>query len=115
MPLLKIQTNQPIGKEQQTALLSHLTALIADKLEKPAQYIQVVLQSEVAMMLGNDTGPTAFAELRSLGLPEDKAPLLSDALCSAFETHLGVPPDRTFINFFDFPRARWGWNGKTFA
>jgi hypothetical protein len=29
--------------------------------------------------------------------------------------HLVVPPNRIFLNFTDFPRTMWGFNGSTLA
>lgn len=115
MPLLRIQTNQAVAPEQRDALLTALTRTVAELLAKPPAYVQVVLETEVAMAFGGTTEPTALAELRSLGLPHEAPKAISARLCTLFQEELRVPPDRTFIVCADHPRTHWGWNGGTFG
>ncbi len=115
MPLLKIQVNTTISGEQAEALLSQGTALVVNEMNKPREYVQVVLEPDTAIAFAGTREPSAFVELRSLGLPEDLAKLLSEKICALLESELAIPPARVFINFFDFPRPLWGWDGKTFG
>ncbi|NLE67898.1 MAG: hypothetical protein GX608_10790, partial [Lentisphaerae bacterium] len=36
-------------------------------------------------------------------------------LCEMAKARLGVPADRVYITFMDFPAGNWGWNGSTFG
>ena len=115
MPLLRIQTNVAVSTDKADALLSQGTDLIVNVMNKPREYVQVVLGPEVAIAFAGSREASAFVELRSLGLPEDTAKLLSEKICDLLEVELAIPPARVFINFFDFPSPMWGWNGKTFG
>ena len=115
MPLLKIQTNVAVPADKVDALLSQGTDLIVNEMNKPREYVQVVVEPEVAIAFAGSREASAFVELRSLGLPEDTARLLSKKICGLLEAELAIPPARVFINFFDLSRPMWGWDGKTFA
>ena len=115
MPLLKIQVNTTVPEEKAEALLSQGTDLIVNEMNKPREYVQVVLESEVAIAFAGSREKSAFVELRSLDLSEDTAKQLSEKICSLLEAELAIPSARVFINFFDFPRPMWGWDGKTFG
>ena len=86
-----------------------------NELHKPKEYIQVILESNSTIQFAGTDQPTAFVELRALDLTEDKAKPMSEALARFLQDRLEISPDRVFINFFDIPRARWGWNSTTFA
>ena len=115
MPLLRIQTNQSVAPDAVGPLLETLTTLVAQELSKPREYVQVVFEPDRPMAFAGTLDPTAFVELRALGLPADKTQALSAALCEAVHQQLGVAPDRVFLNFADVPRTHWGWNRSTFG
>ena len=115
MPLLRIQTNVAVPEDKADALLSQGTDLIVNEMNKPREYVQVVVESEAVIAFAGTRDASAFVELRSLGLPEETAKILSEKICALLEAELAVSPARVFINFFDFPRPMWGWGGKTFA
>jgi phenylpyruvate tautomerase len=52
--------------------------------------------------------------LKSIGLPIESCPQLSEKICSFVEQQLGIPPNRIFIDFKDLAREMFGWDGKTF-
>jgi phenylpyruvate tautomerase PptA (4-oxalocrotonate tautomerase family) len=115
MPLLRIQTNAALEANQRPRLLRDLSGLVAKELEKPLGYVQVLVEPDCALAFAGTTEPTAFVELRSLGLPSNKPKVMSAALSRILKDQLGIPPSRVFLNFFDMPRQHWGWNGTTFA
>jgi len=115
MPLLKIQTNTIVPKEERDPILSAMTDLLMNELHKPKEYIQVVLEPNQTMHFAGSDDPTALVELRALGLSDDKTKPMSVAICRFLKDKLQINPDRVFINFQDIPRARWGWNSSTFA
>jgi len=40
---------------------------------------------------------------------------MSQEFCAQLERSLGVPKNRTYIEYADAPGAMWGWNGGTFG
>lgn len=45
--------------------------------------------------------------------PGDKNKKISAALAAVVQKHLGVPPSRFYIKFYDVARSDFGWNGAT--
>lgn len=115
MPLLRIQTNVCLSQDSSAALLRKATDWVAAELQKPVDYVQVVLEPGSCMAFAGTTEPTAFVELRALNLPKDRTKALSAGLCQLVEVAFQVPPDRVFINFCDLPGNLWAWNGGTFG
>lgn len=114
MPLLKIQTNQPMDGDSKRALASDASKTAAEMLGKPERYVMVSIEENPAMLFGGSDTPLAYLELKSIGLPESKTGDFSATLAALLERHLGLPADRVYIEFADAPRALWGWNGGTF-
>ncbi len=114
MPYLKIQTNQQVAETDSKALLAAASSVIAEELGKPESYVMVNLDPPRPMLFAGLDTPTAYLELKSIGLPENKTKSLSTALCKLTQTYLGVEPARTYIEFADAPRHMWGWNNSTF-
>ncbi|MDT8387433.1 MAG: phenylpyruvate tautomerase MIF-related protein [Thiogranum sp.] len=114
MPMLKIQTNQPLAAQQRQALVSKASQAVADLLGKPERYVMVSLERNPDMLFGGNDEPLAYLELKSIGLPENQTPQLSGALARLLHDELGLAADRIYIEFVAAPRAMWGWNGSTF-
>ncbi len=114
MPLLRIQTNQPIEQGKQQGLLSKASQVVAEQLGKPERYVMVSLESNNTMLFAGSDSPLAYLELKSIGLPESRTTELSRALCGLMQQELGVAQDRVYVEFSDAPRKMWGWNGGTF-
>jgi hypothetical protein len=74
----------------------------------------VYLECSADMLFSADERPLAYLELKSIGLPEDRAARFSESLCHLMEQHLGVPRERVYIEFSNASRNLWGWNGATF-
>ena len=113
MPYLKIQTNLPHLKQTGRGLLKEASALVARELEKPEAYVMVVLEDNTPMAFAGSDDPAAFLELRAIGLPIKKHGQLSKVLGELINRHLGVSPERIFLNFADIPPSSWGWKGDT--
>ena len=114
MPYLKIQTNQAISAEQAQSLLSKASQLVAEQLGKPEKYVMVAMTPPVPMLFAGSDAPTAYLELKSIGLPNSLTRDLSQALCSLIDNELAISKERVYIEFADAARAMWGWNGSTF-
>jgi len=114
MPYLKIQTNLTVNPDQAQALISKVSKLVASELGKPENDVMVALSPPVPMVFAGTDAPTAYLELKSIGLPSSNTGELSQALCTLIENDLAISKDRVYIEFADAPRAMWGWNGSTF-
>lgn len=114
MPYLTIRSNQHFDDEQSETLLKQASKLLASELSKPESYIMVALEPPRAMMFAGDKTPTAYLELKSIGLSENITAQLSQALCGLMKESVGIEKDRIYIEFADAPRKMWGWNGGTF-
>jgi len=115
MPLLKIQTNTQVNTDQKDMLLERGTQVVVDELNKPMDYVQVIVEGQQHIAFAGTIDKAAFVELRSLGLPEGTPQALSEAISKLLEEVLDIPPNRVFINFFDLEHSKWGWNGGTFG
>jgi phenylpyruvate tautomerase PptA (4-oxalocrotonate tautomerase family) len=115
MPTLKIQTNVATLPTERSAILQDASARVAEVLGKPERYVMVLLETNPDMLFAGTDEPLAYLELKSLGLPEDKTPVLSSALCEFMEAHFKVPAERTYIEFTSPPRHMFGWSGRTFS
>ena len=114
MPLLKIQTNIRLEQAAEPALLKQLSETVANELGKPERYVMVTIETDIAMLFAGSDQPTAYLELKSLDLPEEKNAELSKALCGAIAQTLSISSDRIYIEFTSPPRHMWGWKGTTF-
>ena len=115
MPMISVKTNAEMDDQTREQLLAALSGLIADGIGKPETYVMGVLETASLIMSGKP-GDAAFVEIRSIGgLNREVNRSLSEKVCSLLETHLHVPWDRVYINFFDLSRENWGWNGKIFG
>ena len=114
MPTLIVQTNVAIPSARRKVMLEAFSSRLSELLGKPERYVMVILQTNEDMIFGADDGPMAYLELKSLGLPEERTPELSKALCQLTEQQLSLPAHRVYIEFSSPPRHLFGWNGSTF-
>lgn len=112
MPILKIQTNKVI--DDRDSFKQKAMRMLSDLLQKSPDYIMIILE-EADMLFAGENSPCIYAELKSIGLPEERTAEFSDTLCAFFEDQLTVPKGRIYIEFSDAERHLLGWNGKTFA
>lgn len=114
MPYLKIQTNLPLTKRAERAVLRNASLLVAELLEKPESFVMVAMQADTPMLFAGSDEPVAFLELKSVGLPAKKTKQLCQSLCELIEGHLGIARDRVYVKFIDVNRGMWGWKGDVF-
>ena len=114
MPYLNIQTNLPHLKQSGRGLLKEASTLVARELGKPEEYVMVALEDNTPMVFAGSDDPAAFLELRAIALPLKSIRPFCRALCDLVSKHLGVPPDRIYVNFADVPPSQWGYKGETF-
>lgn len=114
MPLLKIQTNVNLDGTEKHRVISSLSAVTAEALGKPERYVMVILETDMPMQFAADRSGTIYAELKSIGLPENRTKELSATLCASLAEAMTVPAERIYIEFSNAERHMWGWNGTTF-
>ncbi|MDX8391182.1 MAG: phenylpyruvate tautomerase MIF-related protein [Mariprofundaceae bacterium] len=112
MPYLNIQTNVPVKNE--AALIAGASAAVAGMLGKPESYVMVHVESSARLIFAGTDAPTAYLQLKSLGLAESKSADYSARLCAFMQAELGIEPARIYIEFCSPERHMWGWNGGTF-
>ncbi|MBE9136336.1 hypothetical protein IQ254_03810 [Nodosilinea sp. LEGE 07088] len=117
MPLIKVQTSiASPDKAQVEALLRDLSSRLATHLGKSEAYVMTAFEAEVPMTFGGTTDPVCYVEIKSVGtMGSAKTLAMSQEFCAQLETVLGIPQNRTYIEFADAPGAMWGWNGRTFG
>lgn len=114
MPYVRIQTNSDFNESGRERLLHDISTNVSKELGKSESYVMVEMGPKTDMIFGGSAAACAFIELKSISLPHKKTTVLAKLVCDLIETHLGVPPDRTYIEFSDAERSLWGWNSGTF-
>lgn len=114
MPYLSIQTNQSLSKDRTTEFLQKASQTVSAMLGKSENYVMVALQDANQMTFAGSTDPTAYLQLKSLGLPEAATGDFSRLLCDFIHQELDIPAERIYIEFSGPERHLWGWNNKTF-
>ena len=112
MPFIRIETNQTISKESE--ILMEISKLASEKLGKPESYMMTAINSSIPMTFAGSDEAAAFVECKSIGLPQDKVKVMSEALCSYLEEELAIPAERIYIVFTDVKGSMWGYNKGTF-
>ncbi|HEY9639860.1 MAG TPA: phenylpyruvate tautomerase MIF-related protein [Coleofasciculaceae cyanobacterium] len=116
MPLIKVQTSvaAPVPADVE-AMLKDLSASLAKHTGKPESYVMTAFEPAVAMTFGGTTDPVCYIEIKSVGtMSPTQTKAMSQDFCQKVEQALGVPSDRTYIEFADAKGSMWGWNGSTF-
>ncbi|XP_077434900.1 macrophage migration inhibitory factor [Vanacampus margaritifer] len=115
MPMFVVNTNVAKGSVP-TALLTEATEELAKAMGKPAQYIAVQINPDQMMMFGAKGDPCALCSLHSIGkIGASQNKQYSKLLCGLLNKHLGVSPDRIYINFVDMEASNVAWNNSTFG
>ncbi len=114
MPYLKIQTNQTLDESAQNSLLKKASATVSAQLGKPVDYVMIAIDPPRPMMFAGSDEPTAYLELKSIGLSPANTTDFSAALCNLVADELSIDRNRVYIEFTNSERNMWGWNGATF-
>jgi phenylpyruvate tautomerase len=115
MPYLSIQTNKTLPDEKQTELLGAASKIVASQLDKPESYVMASFAPAARMTYAGEASPTAFLELRSIGIPDLKRNSLSSALTDLVARNCEIDPDRIFIVLVDVNARFWSASGATVA
>jgi phenylpyruvate tautomerase len=116
MPLMTIRSAARIDDDAVSSLLSACSAKLAELLAQPEAYVMTLFDRPASMTMAGTASPCCLAEIRSVvTLTSDQTRAMAAAFCSLLAERLGVPPNRIFMNFTDFPRTMWGFDGSTLA
>ena len=116
MPLIKLETTEPISADRKCGLCQQLSRICAETIGKPEQYVQALVVDGVAMVHGGEAGPAAFVDVRSIGgLSSKVCQALAAKVCALLQSDLGVPGARVYLNFTEVSAAKWGHDGGTFG
>jgi hypothetical protein len=73
-------------------------------------------EPDVAMTFGGTTDPVCYIEIKSVGsMSSSQTQAMSQDFCQKINQILGVPKNRTYIEFADAKGYMWGWNSSTFG
>ncbi|WP_088892035.1 phenylpyruvate tautomerase MIF-related protein [Leptolyngbya ohadii] len=116
MPLIKVQTSVASpDRPEVEAMLKQLSSSLAKHLGKPESYVMTAFEPDVAMTFAGTTDPVCYIEIKSVGtMSPMQTKSMSQEFCTQVQESLGVPTNRTYIEFADAKGAMWGWNGSTF-
>lgn len=116
MPLIKVQTSVTApDRTTVESLLKQLSSSLAKHLGKPESYVMTAFEPDLAMTFAGTTDPVCYIEIKSVGsMSANQTKAMSQDFCSQIKQTLGVPIDRTYIEFADAKGSMWGWNGSTF-
>ncbi len=117
MPLIKVQTSvtNPAAGDVET-LLKSLSTSLAKHTKKPESYVMTSFEAGVPMTFGGTLDPACYIEIKSVGtMSAAQTEAMSQDFCQQIAQTLGVPANRTYIEFADAKGYQWGWNGSTFG
>ena len=116
MPLIKVQSSvSEADTEVVQGLLKTLSGKLASHLGKPESYVMTAFEPGVAMTFAGTVDPVCYIEVKSIGnMSPAQTKAMSQDFCEVIQDKLGVPINRTYIEFADAERTMWGWNGATF-
>lgn len=117
MPLIKVQTSIASPDEPQVeGLLKQLSASLAKHTGKPESYVMTAFEPGISMTFAGTFDPVCYIEVKSVGsMSPTQTKAMSQDFCQKVNEALGVPTNRTYIEFADAKGAMWGWNGSTFG
>ncbi|WP_013322579.1 phenylpyruvate tautomerase MIF-related protein [Gloeothece verrucosa] len=117
MPLIKIQSSVAAPDETVVKeLLKTLSSKLAKHFGKPESYVMTAFEPGVKMTFGGTFEPVCYVEIKNIGkMKPEQTKAMSQDFSQEIESTLGVPANRTYIEFADAVGALWGWNGSTFG
>lgn len=115
MPLIKVHTSvEKPDSSQVEGLLKTLSSKLSKHLGKPESFVMTAFQPEIAMTFSGTTDPVCYIEIKNVGsISADKTRAMSADFCQEVEKNLGIPANRTYLEFAEAKGAMWGWNGST--
>jgi phenylpyruvate tautomerase PptA (4-oxalocrotonate tautomerase family) len=112
MPILKIETNQTLSKEDTSDLMQKSTDMLCRVLDKPKTFMMVYIDSGCSIMFNGTNEPFALVQLRLFAVPDDAAPGIIKEITEFTQKELDIKPDRMYIQLSEMKPEHFGWDGK---
>ncbi|MEN8208913.1 MAG: phenylpyruvate tautomerase MIF-related protein [Candidatus Fermentibacteria bacterium] len=114
MPLIRLETDIILSREQEINLAAKLSEIVAEKLGKPLEYVMATISTS-CFLLSGEPGNAAFVQVMSIGgLNAPVNGSIAAAVSSVLEETLGISAGRVYITFSDISGENWAWQGRTF-
>ena len=111
MPYLNIKTNQVIESKN---VISEISSFISQLLNKPERVMMVSLATNISMIFAGQSAPTAFVQIKSIGLTAEQSKEIAPKMNTFLGSVLNVPEDRIYIDMQNIDRKMFAFNGNTF-
>jgi phenylpyruvate tautomerase len=116
MPLIRLETSQPVPPGQKASLCASLSRVCAETIGKPESYVMAIIEDGLTVLHGGAPGPAAFVDVRSIGGLSPKVNrAIAERVCRLLADTLSIPGERVYLNLTDVSGDRWGHNGSTFG
>ncbi len=114
MPLIRLETDIIMNREQETDLAGKLSTIVSEELGKPLEYVMASVGT-CCILLSGEPGSAALVQIMSIGgLNAAVNGSIAATVSKLLEETLGLSPDRVYITFSDIPGENWAWQGRTF-
>jgi phenylpyruvate tautomerase PptA (4-oxalocrotonate tautomerase family) len=114
--MIRAQVAQIVDKENKEELVKELSAIVAEGIGKPEQYVAALFEDNVTIAFGGEVGEGAFVEVRSIGgLDAAVNNALAERISGCLKERLGIDSAKIYCNFTDIPASSWAWKGRTFG
>ena len=110
MPFINIITSASVNNK--TKIFEEMTLLISSLTKKSKKFVMTKIEDNSKMYF-EDEAPCCFLEIKSIG--SIKPSKMAKPICDLVSELLGIPLDKIYISFEDFPASMWAWNGRTFG
>lgn len=114
MPLVKIQTNQPLDSAAAESLAKAAIKVVAEVLGKPEAVTMATVDAGKTLVFGGTSEPAALFEIEGLGSDAEPMQALTTGLCELAESTIGVSGSRIFVKLASVPRGFWAQDRKVF-
>ncbi|RUS18026.1 Tautomerase/MIF superfamily [Endogone sp. FLAS-F59071] len=113
MPALEIISN--VAPKNLDAFVKTLSGKFAGFMGKPEAYCLVTFVKADLVTFAGSSDPAALIKISSIGaVGPDENKESSKQLADYLASELGIPGNRFYIFFTDFPGSSVGFNGSTF-
>jgi phenylpyruvate tautomerase PptA (4-oxalocrotonate tautomerase family) len=115
MPVIRVETNITLQNEIKKAFTSKFSSFASEILGKPESVMMVIIIDSAEMCFSANHEPSAYIELKSVGLLPESCGELSEKICAFVEKELGAKPERTYIEYKNLDPKMFGWNSRALA
>ena len=114
MPLIRLETDIIMNREQEIDLAGKLSTVVSEELGKPLEYVMASI-STCCILLSGEPGNAAFVQIMSIGgLNAPVNGSLAAIVSCVLEEALGISAGRVYITFSDIQGENWACQGRTF-